>query len=291
VPDLLGRLDQPVADPALVALSALAEFARPTITVAIGGEGADEIFGGYPRYRWLYRSALLDRRLPRWAARGGTTALEHLPLGRAGRLRDVVRPAPLLERHVDWVTDGRRALRSRVYGPRLRAYEAESALLDPARVGSDGVVGGFMRLDQLQWLPDDVLVKADRASMRASLELRTPYLSRELAEFAATVPARVHIAGGGKLLLRRVLAAVLPEAANERAKVAFRTPVRDWLSGPLAGAFDDQLASSAVYEQGWFERDEIRRLYAEHCSGARDRSDVLWPVFAFSLWLDRFVSA
>ena len=148
-----------------------------------------------------------------------------------------------------------------------------------------------MRLDQLQWLPDDVLVKADRASMRASLELRTPYLSRELAEFAATVPARVHIAGGGKLLLRRVLAAVLPEAANERAKVAFRTPVRDWLSGPLAGAFDDQLASSAVYEQGWFERDEIRRLYAEHCSGARDRSDVLWPVFAFSLWLDRFVSA
>ncbi len=287
VPGLLAAVDQPLADQAYVALRILTEAARATIKVAVGGEGADEVFGGYPRYRWLHRSAMLDGRVPRWAAQGTVSLLERLPLGRAARLRDVVRPAPLTQRHVDWVTDGRRSYRSRVYGPRLREYEV-GPIPEPAHVVLDGDVAGFMRLDQLQWLPDDVLAKADRASMQASLELRTPFLSRDLVEFAATVPARVHIAGGGKLLLRRVLRAALPEAAHTRAKVAFRTPARDWLRGPLAAALDDQLSSSALYEQGWFERDQVRRLVDEH-RGGRDRSSVLWPVFAFGVWLDRFV--
>ena len=144
-----------------------------------------------------------------------------------------------------------------------------------------------MRLDQQHWLPGDVLAKADRASMQASLELRTPYLERELVELAATVPPETHLRHGGKLLLRRVLERVLPEAAHGRAKVAFRTPTADWLRGPLAPALDRHLTTSAVYEDGWFDRAAVTRLVDEHQAGQVDRSKVIWPIFVLGAWLDR----
>jgi asparagine synthase (glutamine-hydrolysing) len=292
-PALLAALDQPLADEAFVPLRLLAEFARREVTVIVGGEGADELFGGYPRYRWLARSARLPAAIPRRPLATAARAIGNVPgLARASRLQEVFAPGSPIQRHVAWVTGQRAQVREALYGPRLREYTGcEPLQIDPFAFGDNGdPEGSFMRLDQAHWLPDDVLVKADRASMQASLELRTPYLSRELAELAASVPGHVHATGRGKVILRELFRQVMPDATHRRPKVAFRAPVEAWLRGPLAPALQEQLRSSALYEQGWFNRDAVGTLVREHLRGVTDQSRILWPLFALGVWLDRFVS-
>jgi asparagine synthase (glutamine-hydrolysing) len=292
-PRLLASLDQPIADQALIAMHAVAEFARRDVTVVVGGEGADELFGGYPRYRWLARADRFGRLVPAPLAARGAEALRALPRGnRARRLADVIAPQPALERHIDWVTERRRHLRSALYGPRLHADLVGERIVEELAAHMNGapdsrVAGEFMRLDQQHWLPGDVLAKADRASMLVSLEVRTPYLHREVAEFAAAVPPEAHTRRSGKALLRSLLADLLP-AAGRRPKTAFRVPVADWLRGPLSASVATQLREGALYEEGWFVREESERMFREHAAGRQDWSHVLWPLLALGLWLDRF---
>jgi asparagine synthase (glutamine-hydrolysing) len=289
VPDLIRALGQPLADEAFVALGALAEFAREHITVAIGGEGADELFGGYPRYRWLARAERLPVWLPRTqAARVASLADRVVGIARTARIREVIAPGTPVQRHVRWVAGDRVDARKELYGPRLKDHlVGEPTLhgLAEFTTSNGSIEAAFMRLDQMQWLPDDVLLKADRATMQASLEFRTPFLHRELAEFAASVPASLHVRGGGKLLLRQVLHQVLPEAAHARRKVAFRIPSDRWLRGPLKEELRAQLESGPLVTEGWLERRTAARLCAEHWAG-RDRSRILWPLFVLGLWLD-----
>ena len=138
------------------------------------------------------------------------------------------------------------------------------------------------------WLPDDILAKADRASMQVSLELRTPYLDRSLAEFACSIPAAVHRGDGGKFLLRAVLAQLLPEGPSRRRKVAFRTPTADWLRGPLRGLVERTVLNGPLTAAGWFDRPGMVRCAEEHLAGSHDRSGVLWPALALGLWLERY---
>ena len=287
---MLAALDQPIADQALVALHALAGFARREVTVAVGGEGADELFGGYPRYRWLARAERIGTFLrPQTAAFAAGALRRFSSNGRASRLAAVLEPRSTVERHLDWVTSGRRHLRQRLYGPELRqvlATDGTLAGLD-ARLDKTGdAVARHMVLDQTHWLVDDVLAKADRASMLASLELRTPFLHRELAEFAATVPAEVHTRGRGKALVRAVLSDVLPGSRRPRSKIAFRVPAGDWLRGVLAPVLNEQVETGLMFERGYFDRDAVRTLAREHVSGERDRTDILWPLLCLGLWFD-----
>ena len=293
VPGYLREADEPIADQAFVALRALASFARPHVTVAVGGEGADELFGGYPRYRWLARAERVPGWLPRRQSAAAAASLASVVgSSRAARLHHVLEPATPVERHVNWITGGRPGLRGRLYGPRLAERAADppsrtlEALLPATHNGSVG--GAFMHLDQIRWLPDDILVKADRATMRASLEFRTPFLDRRVAEFAASVPAATHFRDGGKHLLRQILRQVLPEAAHGRRKVAFRTPIAEWLRGPLRSALREQLDSGALFQEGWLDRGAVSSIAAEHFEGLGDRSEVLWPVFALGCWLEGF---
>jgi asparagine synthase (glutamine-hydrolysing) len=293
VPSLLGGLDQPLADQALVSLHAVAELAREEVTVAVGGEGADELFGGYPRYRWLERAEQLEAVVPEGLAGRGAQALRRAPLpGRTRRLADVLEPRPALERHLNWVTDGRGEVRDRLYGRRLRSEFKPTAVLDGLAARIDGPGGTamerFMRLDQRHWLPDDVLFKADRATMRVSLEMRTPYLQRELAELAAALPVKLHARGGGKHLLRGLLKELLPEGGARRPKTAFRTPAGRWLRGPLAPVLRQQLESGALFSEEWLDRRAVAQLAVEHEQGRTDWTHVLWPVLSLGLWLDAF---
>jgi asparagine synthase (glutamine-hydrolysing) len=292
VPSLLAGMDQPLADQALVSLHAIAEHARRDVTVAVGGEGADELFGGYPRYRWLRRADRIAQTLPAGAAANLAALARRAPHPRAGRVADVLQPRPTLARHVDWVTAGRAQLRDRLYGPTLRNQVPRGRVIAELEGRLDGaadmpVMRRMMMLDQLHWLPDDVLVKADRAGMRVSLEVRTPYLNRELAEFAGTVSERVHAERGGKALLRALLDQVAPQAARRRPKTAFRAPAGDWLRGPLADVMGRQVSGGSAFAEGWFDRKATHRLLMEHRTGTRDASNALWPMLAFGLWLDR----
>jgi asparagine synthase (glutamine-hydrolysing) len=289
VPTLLGSLDQPLADQALVALHAVARFARDQVTVAVGGEGADELFAGYPRYRWLSMAARMNLRVPQpLSPLTRRTALPALPGSRVRRLAGAISAESTFLRHVDWVTSGRRHLRAALYGPELRRHASAQPQEPQSFAGDNGMplAARLMRLDQEHWLPDDVLAKADRASMLASLELRTPYLSRELAEFAAAIPVGVHLQDGGKAVLRRTLRDLEPGNDFKRVKTAFRVPAGHWLRGPLQPLLRAQLRSSAIFSEGWFDRAAVTRLVELHLSGDEDRSEALWPIVALGCWLD-----
>jgi len=294
-PALLASLDQPLADQALVSLHALSEFARPLVTVALGGEGADELFGGYPRYRWIERAGRLESAAPLAARSLGGLVRHSGRWGSAQRLLERAAPAPLLERHLDWVTSGRRHRRDSLYGPRLAAVGTEHILAGLGeRAGpADGPSPGrrLMRLDQVDYLPDDVLVKTDRASMLASLEIRTVYLHRGLAEFAASTDSSLHLGGRGKTLLHAMLPPGMdtPRRLNRFRKAAFRAPTAEWLRGPLGPVLRDQVQNGAIFEQGWFERIPAERLLREHAAAKQDHSDVLWPLLALGLWGDRML--
>jgi asparagine synthase (glutamine-hydrolysing) len=290
VPAMFAELDQPLADPAFVPLRALAEFARREVTVAVGGEGADELFGGYPRYRWLARGASLPGWVPRQLTAAAATKLGRVSgLGRLARFGDILGPGSTFDRHVGWVTDRRQNLRDGLFGPRLReVLERQTSPEPPPDVDLEGndILGSLMRLDQLHWLPNDVLAKADRATMRASLEMRAPFLSRDLAAFAATVSPSVHVQGGGKFLLRHVLRRTMPNFELQGPKTAFRTPCAEWLRGPLAPALGAHLATSMIYREGWFEREAVASWVADHRAGRADMSYAIWPVFVLGCWCD-----
>jgi asparagine synthase (glutamine-hydrolysing) len=295
-PALLAGVDQPLADRALLPLNILSEFARPRVTVALGGEGADELFGGYPRYRWLERSRRAEAALGP-AAAGSLGALLRGGAERAGSGQRAARrlaPASLLERNLDWVTAERRDRRQALYGPRLAGVGAGQVLTDlGARAGAlngNGTVRWLMHLDQVDYLPDDVLFKTDRAGMLASLEIRTVFLNRELADFAASLDTSVHLAGGGKALLRAMLPAGVLETPRlgRYRKTAFRVPAADWLRGPLADVLRAQPEHGVLYSEGYFAREAVRALVGEHLAGARDHSEQLWPLLALGLWVDRF---
>ena len=290
VPHVLGGIDQPIADPALIALNALSEFARREVTVAVGGEGADELFGGYPRYVWMSRALLLDGHVPPALRHAVARGLGTLARGRARRLIDVVEPQSGAQRHLDWVTRGRQHDRADLYGPALAYAIDRDAVGNRIRDVTDcgrasSLTAAFMRMDQRSWLQDDVLAKSDRAGMLVSLELRTPYLHRELAEFAATIPPDVHLAGGGKRLLRRVLAEIAPELPQRR-KRAFGVPTAQWLRGPLRPLLEAHVRESSVYSEGLFDREQVGQRVQRHVSGASDESAVLWPLLTLGLWLD-----
>jgi asparagine synthase (glutamine-hydrolysing) len=296
VPALLSRLDQPLADQALVPLHALSEFARPLVTVALGGEGADELFGGYPRYRWLERAGRIESALP--APLVGLLGSLPRYSGRydvASRLIDRITPTAMIERHMDWVTGGRRRHRAALYGPRLADINQDHALAGLVRrAGGELDVGSIgrhlMHLDQVDYLPDDVLVKTDRAGMLMSLEIRTVYLHRGLAELAASVDTSLHLGGGGKTLLHAMLPADVspPRASGRYRKTAFRAPAAEWLRGSLVPVLRSQLESGVLYREGYFDRVAAGELVREHVSSICDHSDLLWPLLALGLWADRF---
>jgi asparagine synthase (glutamine-hydrolysing) len=301
VPALLAAQDQPLADRALVPLHALSEFARPRVTVALGGEGADELFGGYPRYRWLQRATRLEAMLPPGAARSLGVLRHSRRLGAAGRRASRFAPAPLLERNVDWVTAERRHTRAALYGPRLAGVDSDRVLDDLAlRAGElDGIppVRWLMHLDQVHYLPDDVLVKSDRASMLVSLEMRTAFLHAGLAELAGSLDTSLHLGGArdalggaGKALVREMLppGVLAPSAGRIYRKTAFRVPAAEWLRGPLAPVLARQLERGVIYSEGYFDRRAVGALVREHVSAEHDHSERLWPLLSFGLWADRF---
>ena len=282
-PTCLRTLDQPLADPAFVALRALSEFARQHVTVALGGEGADEVFGGYPRYRWL--SALPKNGVARMLA----TTLGRAPASwsRAGKLSTALAAPTLAAAHLGWIAGSRLELRDALLGPRLEAMRGSStaqAIGELVPITAESRAGYLMRLDTSMWLPDDVLAKADRSSMQVSLESRAPFLSRDLVEFAASIPTSLHLSGGGKWLIRAALARAIPSMRAQRRKVAFRVPVGEWLRRPLRAGLQDQLEESWVYGEGWFDRNVARRLVWEHLTGHTDHGNALWPLYALGCW-------
>ncbi len=302
--DLVDRLvwhhDGPFGDSSAIPTYLLSELTRSRVTVALNGDGGDEVFAGYLR---LYGGALSER-LPRWLFRSAGAALARLPEPRDRKhpLRFAKRFAeagalPLAERYLRWngyFTSGllellRPELHSMATPERILA--SYRALLDspsPAAPG-EGRVTTLARLLQLNfetYLLDDLHVKMDRMSMAHALETRSPFLDTAVVEFGASLPDRLRMRlGKGKILLRRAMKGLLPESILARGKMGFGAPLGAWFRGELDGLVRERLLDTAspIYE--YLRPEPVERLLARHRNAAADLSPQIWALLTLESWL------
>ena len=263
----------------------IAEQARRHVTVALAGDGGDEAFAGYERYI----AHGLARRVPVPAARLGAAALRLLPAARLEPRSGLYRTARFLD--VAAAPGGERYERlMEVFPLELRralwtdARFAQPVPLEP----SHGGVRGLQLLDIATYLPGDLLLKADIASMAHSLELRSPFLDHEVVSLGLALPDSLKTRGReAKVALRRAFAADLPSEVAGRGKTGFGVPLRRWFRNDLRETAHELLAN----ERGWFRPDEVRRLLGEHESGRADHGHRLWCLLMLELWVREHVEA
>jgi asparagine synthase (glutamine-hydrolysing) len=273
-------------------------LARRRVTVALSGDGGDELFGGYQGYVHALRLWRHMQRIPRPVRTTTGRALGSVPPQLWNRLGRVVGARPAHSTVSDKIAKGAKALaaRSPVEIGRIISdrWDGERVVL-----GSDGrssttsgphlpPLDSLMAADMAEYLPDDILVKVDRAAMAVSLETRAPFLDHRVVEFAWRLPPEMKIRDGKtKWILRRLLARHVPEELFERPKRGFSIPVDEWLRGPLRSWAEELLAPSRLLEEGFFRPEPIRLAWEAHLSGRSNRQAQLWTVLMFEAWLNK----
>jgi asparagine synthase (glutamine-hydrolysing) len=296
IPKLASMYDEPFADSSQIPTHLVAQLARRHVTVALSGDGGDELFGGYNRYfigqKLFHRLATLPRSM-RPALGRMLTAVSPRAWDRmlSGVLRQT-RPGERVHKVARVLAaDDPDAmyfeLVSHWTNLVLGASEHASALADraswPPLVDP---VERMMYFDQLSYLPDDILTKVDRASMAVSLEVREPLLDHRLVEFAWTLPLSMKVRGAkGKLVLRSVLDRYVPRTLIDRPKMGFGMPLETWLRGPLRDWAESLLDESTLRAQGLLDPKPVREKWDEHLRGRGDWKYHLWAVLMLQAWL------
>ncbi|MDP9268938.1 MAG: asparagine synthase (glutamine-hydrolyzing) [Acidobacteriota bacterium] len=303
IPHLAEFYDEPFADSSQVPTFLIAKLARQSVTVGLSGDGGDEVFGGYNRYLWARRIWQISRGLPLSARRATRKALERIPpsawdsvIGTVGGLlgKRVQHPADKVQKLARIIEQPDpdamyRELVSHWDDPNLvlDATPHPTTLSDPAALVS--IADSTQRMmcrDALTYLPDDVLVKVDRAAMAVSLETRIPYLDHRVVEFAWTLPLGMKIAGNtGKILLRQVLYRYVPEELLDQPKMGFGVPIGAWLRGPLRAWAEGLLDERRLAEEGFFDPAPIVKKWREHLEGVHAWESQLWNALMFQSWL------
>ena len=286
---LTTLLDEPLGDEAILPTFLISEAARRHVTVALSGDGGDESFAGYERYAAMRLASSLGK-VP-LAPSAVARVIRALPSGRTVPRSTPYRVARLLEtaalpasaRYGSLVEVFPAGMRSALYEPELRAAlgppAPASALLGRPRV--DGT-SGLQILDAETYLPDDLLVKADRASMAASLELRSPLLDADVLELGVSLPDSLRFDGRrGKEALRRAFGHLLPPELAARPKTGFGIPLGDWFRGPLRELSGDVLLGAS---RGQLRTRAVEGLLDEHVHGRRDHGHRLWCLLVLELW-------
>ncbi len=302
MPKMIDHLGEPLADNSVMPTYYVSKFARTGVTVALTGDGGDEVFAGYRRFYQIRRMEWLARRglTPLWRGiRRLVVATENrthpgraprrFPATRADEMLDldgVARYQHLLAFFSDAEKEGMVTpyFRERAGRPATAAYLA--AHFD--RSGDD-VLNRYLYLDLTTYLPEDILFKVDVTSMASSLECRSPFLDHRLIEFAATLPGRYKLSAAGrhKHILKEAFADWLPHGFMDRPKKGFSVPLARWLKDDLADMMRDALVSRKTLAR-WFRQDVIERYVDEHVSGRASHTNRLWPLFVLALWAARF---
>jgi len=289
--DIVARVsdmfDEPFADSSAIPTYLVSKAARRHVTVALSGDGGDEIFFGYPRYRY-HADAAWALKLPGPLRLAAARAAGHLPTRRLRRIADVLRndDEDTYSRFVAWFSadDVRKTAGSASSdAPLYRDALERSGHLTPAlRPGL---------LDLVSYLPDDILTKVDRASMAVSLEVRAPLLDHRVVEFALGLPLHMKRRGRTmKWLLRRLLYKRVPRQLVDRPKMGFGVPLRSWLLGPLREQMNDYCQGDDLEQLG-LDPAPIRALWREFSAGRHHRPDLVWQTFVLIAWSRRFVTA
>ena len=295
LPTVMEGLDEPFGDASILPTYLLSRFTRESVTVALGGDGSDELLAGYPTFP-ADRVARFYR-VPRLLHENVVVPLaDRLPVSTANFSRDFkvkrfLRGAAVPEsaRHPVWLGSFTPSEQSALL------VRAPSDPLVELRRAFDGAPSAD-RLERLiyvyatTYLQDDILVKVDRASMASSLEVRAPFLDVELVDLLARVPSRLKMRRlDTKVLLKRAMEGVLPAGIAARTKKGFGIPVGEWLKTALLEPLRDELSPDRLRRQGLFRPEEVQRLIAEHLSGRRDHRKQLWTLFVFQLWHRRWL--
>jgi asparagine synthase (glutamine-hydrolysing) len=297
VPRLAHVYDEPFADTSNIPTVLLCELARKNVTVCLSGDGGDELFGGYALYRkteqlWKAISKLptvlrtqISQGLHRAATLGITGATR---VGANPRfLKRILRLSELLpsgsDRHLY------RLLSSTCRFPQewLRDPTDQTCAADARWEQLPALLPRMMYSDFISYLPDEILVKVDRAAMSVSLETRIPLLDHRIVEFAWSLPVSLKQNNGqGKWLLRQVLQQYLPRHLFDRPKQGFTAPVEEWIRGKLRDWAEDMLADSKLRQSGLFQERSVRQKWSEHCSRERDWGRPLWNILMLQAWLE-----
>ncbi|WP_326524823.1 asparagine synthase (glutamine-hydrolyzing) [Sphingomonas sp.] len=307
IPRLPAIWDEPFADSSQIPTLLLSELTRKHVTVSLSGDGGDELFCGYNRYAMGYAMWSKLRLLPYPARRMLAGMMKRFPSGMATAIGDAL-PGGLRQQNlgdrlpkmgdVIATREGRDYYRRLVSHwktpdeiviggsePHLDAWDAGWSTLDDVR-------DQMMLVDSKTYLPDDILVKVDRASMDVSLESRVPLLDHRVVEFAWRTPLAMKQRGAeGKWLLRQVLYKYVPQKLMDRPKMGFGVPIDSWLAGPLRDWAEALLDERRLREQGILDPQAIRAMWAEHLSGGRRWHYLLWDVLMFQAWLENRGSA
>jgi asparagine synthase (glutamine-hydrolysing) len=287
IPQLVWHLDEPLADPSCIPLYYISRMARQHITVVLSGEGADEVLGGYG----IYAKMLALEKLRRLPGAGPLAGLLTRRIGES-RYQDILRMAALpLEQRYRGVSRGfRPALQARLTGQTgwTETLDQIYAPLFDAVSHASGL-DRMLYVDSKVWLPDDLLLKADKITMATGLELRVPFLDHKLVEFAAQLPQRMKLQGStGKVLLRRIMKNVLPASILRRPKKGFPVPTMSWLRGPLKEFTRETLLAPGAACRNYFDPQVLQQIVDRH-EARGDRQQEIWALLVFEHWHRAFV--
>lgn len=305
VPLLPSMYDEPFSDSSQIPTYLISKLARESVTVSLSGDGGDELFGGYNRYLFTRRIWNSIKRLPKLASKTLTELLRAVPPSRIDRAFRLLRP--VLPGKLWPATPGDKAHKLAdvlsLESPEALYYRALSHWASPREVVLDSQEPGtvfesiaesswpsnieevMMLTDLLNYLPDDILTKVDRASMAVSLEARVPMLDHRVVESAWKLPLHFKIRDGtSKWILRQILYKYVPAELLERPKMGFGVPIDSWIRGPLRDWAEDLLSASSLGQHGLLCAEPIRLKWQEHLSGVRNWQYLLWDVLAFQDW-------
>ena len=307
IPQLAGIYDEPFADSSQIPTLLVSRLARQHVTVSLSGDGGDELFGGYNRYVWgpdlwnkvapipTWLRSLVGRTLNGLSPRSWQRILKFLEPALPAHLKQR-HPADKLQKLADALSASSPEhlylkLVSHWDNPIalvLGASEPSTPITDPSfSLDSAEMAERMMLLDTITYLPDDILVKLDRASMSASLEARTPLLDHTLLEFAWSLPHHLKIRDKqGKWILRQAVYKYVPQSLLERPKTGFAVPLDVWLRGPLRDWAESLLDESCLRTDGYLDPLSIRSKWNEHLTGRRNWQFLLWDVLMFQAWLE-----
>src|SRR6266851_815185 len=301
IPKLPTLLDEPLGDASIIPTYLLSAFTRGHVKVALGGDGGDELFAGYPTVQ-AHRLAGYYNRAPRLLRRGLIEpVVRRLPVSRDNlsfdfRAKRFVGSAshPLPERHRRWMGSFAAEERTALLSAEMRDQLAEGAHVQTAEhdgAGPREPLNQVLLMDMRLYLENDILVKLDRASMMASLEGRVPLLNNDFVEYATRLPLDMKLRGlRSKFLFKRALRGLLPDSVLNRPKKGFGIPVANWFRGPLKEQMLSVLSPERVARKGFFDPAAVAALVRDHLSGRRDNRKQLWTLFVFELWHDGYVS-
>ncbi|HKP48090.1 MAG TPA: asparagine synthase (glutamine-hydrolyzing) [Pyrinomonadaceae bacterium] len=294
-------IDEPFSDPSLVPTYLLSRFTRKHVTVALGGDGGDELFAGYPMYRG-HRWAQVYSQIPRFVRSGivepmiGLLPVKTKNLSLDYKAKRFVTGAKFdtVARHHVWFGSFTPDEQVELLSPEV-LEQTDSDVYRQARrmlrdCESTNLVEQMQSLDTRLYLAEDILTKVDRASMAVSLEVRAPFLDPRVAEFAAALPANYKLRGRKtKYILKRAMAESLPSFVARRGKKGFGVPVAKWLKENLRPLARDLLSPERVRRAGVFNADYVTKLQDEHERGVANHRKLLWTLLMFELWHESFI--